>query len=165
MEIRVRKATAEDYDPLCELFDEGDALHRDHLPHIFQQPNGPAREKDYYLGLLADDNVALLIAEANAHLVGYVQAYLRDAPALPIFVSRHYAVVDAVVVSLEFQHQGIGRRLMDEAQAWAMARGATSIELNVYEFNETAIAFYESLGYRSLSRKMSKELRTDEAAG
>ncbi len=64
-----------------------------------------------------------------------------------------------------FQYHGIGRRLMDEAQAWASARGATSIELNVYEFNEDAIAFYERLGYRTLSRKMSKELGRDKAAG
>ena len=54
---------------------------------------------------------------------------------------------------------------MDEMQAWAIAKGATSIELNVYEFNETAISFYERLGYQTLSRKMSKQLRKDKAAG
>ena len=48
--------------------------------------------------------------------------------------------------------------LMHKMQAWAIEKGATSIELNVYEFNETAISFYEKLGYRTLSRKMSKEL-------
>ena len=46
---------------------------------------------------------------------------------------------------------------MEKMQAWAIAKGATSIELNVYEFNEAAISFYESLGYQALSRKMSKE--------
>jgi hypothetical protein len=42
MEISVRKATAKDYNSLCELFDEMDALHRDNLPHIFQKPGGAA---------------------------------------------------------------------------------------------------------------------------
>lgn len=165
MEIIIRKATPDDYCSLCELFTEVDALHRDNLPRIFQKPAGAAREADYYLGLIADENVALLVAQAGDSLVGYVHAIIKDAPALPVFVPRRYVVVDAVVVRSGFQFHGIGRRLMDEVQTWAMAQGATSIELNVYEFNETAIAFYERLGYLTLSRKMSKDLGSDKAAG
>jgi ribosomal protein S18 acetylase RimI-like enzyme len=48
---------------------------------------------------------------------------------------------------------------MDKVQEWALAKGATSIELNVYEFNETAISFYESLGYQTFSRRMNKDLK------
>ena len=165
MEISVRKATADDYNSLCELFDEIDALHRDNLPHIFQKPNGAAREKDYYLGLIADENVALLVAEVGENLVGFVHAIVRDTPAMPVFVPRRYAIVDSIVVKSGFQNHGIGRILMDKMQAWAIVKGATSIELHVYEFNETAISFYERLGYQTFSRKMSKELKKDKAAG
>ena len=76
-----------------------------------------------------------------------------------MFVRRRYAVIENLVVKSEFRKQGIGRILVDEVQEWAIAKGARSIELNVYEFNETAISFYEGLGYRNLSRKMSKELK------
>jgi ribosomal protein S18 acetylase RimI-like enzyme len=54
---------------------------------------------------------------------------------------------------------------MEKMQEWTITKGATSIELNVYEFNETAISFYERLGYRTFSRKMSKEPGKDSAAG
>jgi diamine N-acetyltransferase len=47
---------------------------------------------------------------------------------------------------------------MDKVHEWAIAKGATAIELNVYEFNKTAISFYQRLGYETLSRKMSKVL-------
>ena len=70
MEISVRKATSEDYSSLCELFDEIDALHRDNLPSIFHQPSSTAREQDYYLGLVADENAALFVSEAGEKLVG-----------------------------------------------------------------------------------------------
>jgi ribosomal protein S18 acetylase RimI-like enzyme len=162
MEISVRKAIAEDYISLCELFDEIDALHREALPHIFQIPNGAAREKDYYLGLIADEKVALLVAEAGGSLVGFVHAIARDTPAFPVFVPRRYALVDSIVVRSGFQNHGIGRILMDKMQEWAVAIGATSIELNVYEFNQTAISFYERLGYQTYSQKMSKELKKDK---
>jgi ribosomal protein S18 acetylase RimI-like enzyme len=163
-EISVRKAIANDYNSLCELFNEIDALHRDNLPHIFQKPGGAAREQDYYSGLIADENVALLVAEAGGKLVGFVHAIVRETPAIPVFVPRRYAIVDGIGVKSEFQNHGIGRILMDKMQEWAIAKGATSIELNVYEFNETAISFYERLGYQTFSRKMSKELKKDKAA-
>ncbi|OQA95517.1 MAG: Acetyltransferase (GNAT) family protein [Chloroflexi bacterium ADurb.Bin222] len=50
--------------------------------------------------------------------------------------------------------------LMGTVYEWALTKGASSIELNVYEFNKAAIAFYEKLGYETLSRKMSKALVT-----
>jgi ribosomal protein S18 acetylase RimI-like enzyme len=38
-----------------------------------------------------------------------------------------------------------------------MSKGADTIELNVWEFNRGAMAFYRQLGYRTTSRKMSKK--------
>ena len=49
---------------------------------------------------------------------------------------------------------------MNRMQDWALMKGAASIELDVYEFNETTISFYKKLGYQTLRRKMSKDLRT-----
>jgi ribosomal protein S18 acetylase RimI-like enzyme len=139
-------------------------LHRDNLPHIFQKPSGAAREQDYYSGLIADENGALLVAEVGEKLVGFVHAIVRDAPAIPVFVPRRYAIVDGIGVKSGFQNRGIGRILVGKMQEWAIAKGATSIELNVYEFNEIAISFYERLGFQAFSRKMSKELKKDKAA-
>jgi hypothetical protein len=58
MKIDIRRASVEDYSALCGLFDEIDAFHRINLPKLFQKPNGPVRELDYYLGLISDENVA-----------------------------------------------------------------------------------------------------------
>ena len=165
MAIQVRKATITDYEPLCVLFEEIDAYHRDHLPHLFKKPGGPSREHEYFAGLLADENVGFFVAEAGHQLVGFVYALVRDTPDIPIFVPRRFATVDTIVVASPFRRLGIGRQLMDTMQAWAIAKGAVSIELTVYEFNQTAISFYEQLCYQPLHRRMSKELKVDEAAG
>jgi len=162
MEISVRKAAADDYNALCELFDEVDSLHRDNLPHLFQKPDGAAREPDYYTGLMKDEDAALLVAESGKKLVGFVHAIVRDTPAFPVFIPRRYAIVDGIVVKAGFRNRGIGRTLMNQMQEWAIAKGATSIELNVYDFNEAAISFYERLGYQTFSRKMSKALKKNQ---
>jgi ribosomal protein S18 acetylase RimI-like enzyme len=66
-------------------------------------------------------------------------------------------IIDVVVRSA-FRTCGIGKMLVEKTEAWAAAEGAASIELNVYEFNEGAISFYERLGYQAISRRMSKAL-------
>lgn len=159
MHIRIRQATDADYDGLCALFAEIDVLHRAKLPHIFRKPDGAAREKDYLAGLMADENVALLVAEAGEQLVGVVHAFVKDAAAVRVFAPRRYVFVDSIVVKSGYQQQGIGKMLMEQMQAWASAKGAGSIELNVFEFNENAVSFYEALGFQAVSRRMIKELQ------
>jgi len=109
--------------------------------------------------LLADEKVGLFVAEAEGALVGFLHAIIRDAPAIPVCVPRRYAVIDSTGVKSSFRRHGIGRKLMDRLQEWAVRKGATAIELNVYECNETAIAFYRRQGYDTISRRMSRALR------
>jgi ribosomal protein S18 acetylase RimI-like enzyme len=161
MEINVRKAASADYGALCELFDEVDALHRKNLPQVFKKPNGPVRDYDYYLGLITDETVGLFVAERGKQLLGFVHVIIRQSPPIPVLVSRCYASIDSIGVKAESQNRGIGRTLSETATEWAIARGACAIELNVYNFNQTAIAFYQSLGYETISRKMGKMLKND----
>ena len=156
--ITIQPATDQDCEALCTLFNEVDAFHRDRLSHLFRAPDGPARERAYFQALMADSTNGLFIARVDGKAVGYVHAIARHTPDLPILVPRHYVIVDNIGVTSEYQHKGIGRLLMDKAREWACTKGATNIELNVYEFNAGAIAFYEELGYQTLSRKMSLQL-------
>ena len=159
MDLDIRKAAASDYDDLCALFDEGDTLHRKNLPHVFQKPRGPVRDRNYVLGLISDETVGLFVAQVEDHLVGLVCVIIKESRAVPIIVPRRYAVIDNIVVREGFRRAGIGRALMEKAQEWAATEGADSIGLNVWEFNKGAIEFYLQLGYGTASRKMSKRLR------
>lgn len=158
MKIGIRKATVKDYPALLSLFDEIDVLHRDNLPDIFQKPKGPARELDFYLYLISEKGHGLFIAIIDRNIVGFGHAIVKEAADIPILVPRRYVIVDSIVVKSEYKNQGIGRMLMEAMEEWAAKEGATSIELNVYEFNAEAINFYGKLGYRNLSRKLSKDL-------
>lgn len=158
MEMNIRKAVDSDYDDLCKLFDEGDALHFENLPCVFQESKDPARDEEYILGLVSDEDVGLFIARVGSQAVGLVCVIVRESPAVSIFVPRRYAEVDNLVVKQAFRHAGIGRALMGKAHEWVQAKGLDSVELNVYEFNRTAIEFYHNLGYATTSRRMSRQL-------
>lgn len=159
MQIIIRRAVEADYEHLCQLWDEVDRLHRQRLPHIYRQADGPVREWDYFAGLLADENVGLFLAELEGELMGFIHVLVAQARELPILVPRRFAVIDNLVVTEPARRLGIGRLLMEQVETWAREHGLTTIELTVYEFNQGAIALYEKTGYKTLSRRMSKTLK------
>jgi ribosomal protein S18 acetylase RimI-like enzyme len=63
-----------------------------------------------------------------------------------------------VYVDPIYRRQGIGRALMEHAQAWAKAQGYTQIGLQVFTTNQPAIDLYQQLGYQSRSISMMREL-------
>ena len=158
MDVVIRAAVDRDYEALCEIIDEVDQLHRERLPTRFQVADGPVRTRDFILNAIHAADVGLFVAQSGKSLAGFVHVVVRDTPEIPILVQRSYAVVDSLAVREDHRRGGIGRALMDKAEAWARAEGATSIELNVYAFNKPAIAFYRSLGYEVLSQRMTKRL-------
>ncbi len=164
-DIFVRPARATDYDGLCQVIAEVDALHREALPHIFRAADAPVRDRADVLSWIADEDIGLFVAEAAGEVIGFVQVVVRESPPVPIFVPRRYAVVDSLAVKAAFRGSGGGRALMAWAEKWASSRGAGAIELHVWEFNRDAIAFYERLGYATASRRMRKSLAPVELAG
>jgi ribosomal protein S18 acetylase RimI-like enzyme len=159
MDVRIRAATPQDYEALLPLFEEIDTLHRQQLPERFQKPVGPARERDFFLTALADGQTKFFVAEANGELVGHIHVVVRDTPPVPILRPRHFVHVDEIVVKATYRGHGVGRLLMEHAEAWAKRNGATEIELGVYEFNHEAQEFYRDLGYATFSRRMNKNLK------
>lgn len=158
MEIEVREATREDFDALNEILAEGDAYHREALPHIFRAADGPARPDEFLTLALADEDEVILVAESGGQVVGLAHVSVRESPDIPIFVPRRYAHVSTVVVREEVRRMGVGRALMERVHRWALGKGLTEIELGVWEFNQAARAFYEQLGYVTTRRTMTRRL-------
>lgn len=154
MNFSIREATQGDYEGLCDVFAEVDTLHRKALPHVFREPDGPARTKEYISGLIANEDVSLFVAEREGQIIGLVQTIIRQAPDIPIMVARQYAMIGDLVVRKRFRRSGVGQSLVEGAHQWALDKGVAQVELSVWEFNKEAIAFYEKLGYRTASRRM-----------
>jgi ribosomal protein S18 acetylase RimI-like enzyme len=75
---------------------------------------------------------------------------LRDGDALIASVMTgfdgHRGWVYYLAVAPDRRREGLGRRLMDAAEAWLRDRGAPKIQLMVRTTNEEALGFYEALG-------------------
>ncbi len=108
----------------------------------------------------------MLVAEAEGRraaaapppLLGAVLVRIYDTPADPAMVASRRAHIEALIVDHQHRRNGIGTALMDAATTWARARGAIEVVLTVWAGNAAAEAFYERLGYRAVSRVLSKSI-------
>lgn len=143
-----------DYDVLCKIFEEGDEYHQQALPHIFKKPDGSVRTKEFISSIIANEDEVLFVAEFNDTIIGVIHIRISEAPYIDIMVPRRYAVIDNIVVLNVHRGKGVGKMLMKKAHEWISSKEIKHIELHVWEFNQSAIKFYEKLGYTTASRKM-----------
>jgi GNAT superfamily N-acetyltransferase len=64
---------------------------------------------------------------------------------------RHGIWLEDLFVLPEYRRLGLGRELLAELAAEALARGYARLEWNVLDWNEPALRFYRSLGAQALS--------------
>jgi ribosomal protein S18 acetylase RimI-like enzyme len=159
---RVREATAADVDVIVALFLEGDWHHHRGVPAAFAEPSPPVRSREHVENIINSERSAILLAEHEGEVAGFVHVEERSAPAGPVFVPQQFLLVDSIVVTESLRGSGAGQSLMEAAYAWGRTRSLASVQLNVWEFNAEAIRFYERLGYTTLSRRMSLPLPSTE---
>ena len=66
--------------------------------------------------------------------------------------------ISDVWIDGDYRRRGIGIQLVNECELQAKSKGASEIRLQVYSTNQPASILYGRLGYRTISRMMSKKL-------
>jgi len=114
---------------------------------------GRQHSSEKYAGWLRDSASAAWIAEVEPGQapVGYLVLTNADLP-LPD-ISPDDAEVKRVYLLNRFRGAGLGRRLMQEAETFARARGIRRLLLGVYSRNDEAISFYERLGFQRVGER------------
>ena len=158
MMLTIETAELSQYKLINEIVKEGHQEHVLALPHIFKQVENVMPES-YYKELLTDPNSDVLVAIGNGEVVGYAVIELKEAPAFDSMMPRVFAYVNDIGVKGTYQRKGVGKDLFDACVMWAKTKGASSLELNVWEFNERAISFYTDKGMISTSRKMTLDIK------
>lgn len=152
----VRYAKKEDLERVNEIRKMVNDVHVNGRPDIFR---GGFNENlgEYIYEIWNTESKDILVAERDGVICGFACIQIVDKPETPFMHARQYYDVDEFGVDEKFRRQGIATELMEFIRADAKERGINRVELNMWEFNEGALAFYEAVGFRTYRRYMELE--------
>ncbi len=151
----VRFARKEDYEAINALRAPVCALHSNGYPALFK----PVFAKDHQervLKMMEDPEQDVLVAEKNGQLLGFAMVEYIKREETNSMYAVHEAHIVEIGVDETSQGKGIGTALIQAVKDAAKVRGCRSVQLDVWEFNKSALRFYEKLGFVTLRRKMEQ---------
>ena len=160
--IAIRPATEADLDQALILYHEFHEFHVQGVPDRLRvpAPYDDAAARETLTHILYSQDAALFVAEQQERLVGLAEVYLHhDAPHAAA-ISFTYGHLQSLIVTESLRGTGLGRRLVEAAERWASARGATEMRLACWEFSGGPLPFYEALGYHTIKRTLAHPLST-----
>ncbi|NTW48562.1 MAG: GNAT family N-acetyltransferase [Chlorobiales bacterium] len=134
-EISVRPAEPNDIDDLLDLLKILFSIEIDFTFNDTVQREG--------LRLMLEDKAsrAVMVAEYGGQVIGMatVQSHISTASGAAV------GIIEDVVVKQSFRGRGVGKKLLDEIEAWAKQHGMKRVQLLADRTNDPALKFYDSL--------------------
>lgn len=156
----IRLAAEQDIDQLILLYTEFHEFHVLGVPDRLRRPDtyDEAWLRDALRTILSSDDAALFVVDSGEELLGLAEVYLRQDEPHSLTVAHRYGYLQSLIILASHRKKGLGKQLVTAAQQWAKERDAMEMQLNTWEFEAGPLAFYETLGYRTLKRYLVTDL-------
>jgi len=153
----IRECQSEDLPQVETCFVElQDFLHRLE-PNVLE---GKAAKQyfEFMLAYCAKTAGKVFVAEVDRQVVGFVCVWGKVSSEELDEVPSEYAFISDLVVLSQYRGQGLGRSLLERAEAYACSLGVTKIQLQVLPTNTGALQLYSSEGFRTYHMLLTKDL-------
>lgn len=154
MDIRIRKAVPEDCVAIRPLQEESTKLHRDGRPELFKGTTQFYTPEEFQEKLADSKNTVLIAEDETGAVVGYVSATVITNRNNPNFFDYDLFFIIDICVSSAHRRKGIGKQLFDACKTRAKELHCQTMDLRVWSFNQSAVAFYESCGMHNRVQNM-----------
>jgi GNAT superfamily N-acetyltransferase len=165
--VEIREARPGDGEALARIWMENAEYYFDRFPEHFRVPSdeGFVGRLEQALARERDDSRFWVVAEMDGEVAGQLLAHLE----LPVESAerqmlRHLAVtrllIDAVGTANAYQRRGVASALVEAAEEWGRANGASVAVLDTYVRSELSMPFWEKrMQYTPHSMIFQKSLR------
>lgn len=126
-------------------------------PDIFR-PGFCQELKDVVYGMWQDEDKDIIVAERDGVICGFACVEYIERPQSPYNLERKFYHVSEFGVDTAFRRQKVATELFAFMREHARKKGFGRIELDMWEFNEGALKFYESVGFCTIRRYMECSL-------
>ena len=149
--MTVRFAQEKDFERVNELRRQVNDLHTEGRPDIFK-PGFPDELRDCIIGK------TVIVAESGENIIGYCVVSPVHKKETLFQYGREFLEIDEIGVDPDCRRQGAGSAMMHFIESYAKEKGYSRIELNMWAFNEEALAFYEAAGFSTYRRYLEKSI-------
>ena len=153
MEPVIRRAVGDDCQKILKLLSEVEAIHQKGRPDIFRV-NGTKFTEDELVRMFTDDTKPIFVADVDGEVMGYAFCVLGEIKDDTMLLDAKTLHIEDVCVDENTRGTGIGGKILDYVLEYAKESGIDRVDLDVWEFNDTARAFYEKHGFRVQKRRM-----------
>lgn len=154
----VRFAKEKDLDRVNELRKQVNDIHVEGRPDVFKAGFGE-EIRDFAKIILESENSDIIVVEHDEKICGMACVDYVNRPETPYGKARSFYHVQEIAVDAKFRRQGVAKELLEFMIADAKKRKLDKIELDVWEFNDSAIKFYEKVGFSQTRRWMEYEVK------
>ena len=151
--LKIRFAKKPDLEEVNALRRQVHMVHAKGRPDIFRRKFGRKLAEHIY-DFFGGKTSKVVVARSEGVIVGLAVMETVERPKSPYSKARRYLRVTEFGVDKAHRRQGIGKRLFDFIKQYAAGNGFDTIELDVWEFNQGALQFYESQGFTTYRRYM-----------
>ena len=145
-DIIISRAEERDVPRILDLLLQVNRVHASARPDLFLD-GGRKYTADALRGILRDSARPVFAARKDGVLVGYAFC-IRQTHAGSNEPPHTTLYLDDLCVDEGARRTGIGKQLFEYVCAYAKAEGDHNVTLNVWNGNDAALRFYESLGMR-----------------
>ncbi len=149
----IRFANEGDLDRVNVLRKQVNDLHVQGKPEVFK-PGFCAELRDYVRVIFADPRQRIVVAEKDGVLCGFAVLNHITRPDNPFMFERDFLDIDEFCVDRDHRRQGVASAMIRFIREYAREQGFSRVELNMWEFNQDALAFYEKAGFKTFRRYM-----------
>ena len=153
----VRFAEEKDLNIINELRKQVNDIHVEGRPDVFKSGFG-TEIRDFAKVIMNGENSDIIVAERNGVICGMACVDYVDKPETPYSKARSFYHVQEIAVDVNYRRQGVAKELLEFIITDAKKRKLGKIELDVWEFNDSAIEFYQTVGFRQTRRWMEYEV-------
>ena len=155
--MTVRFARENELERVNELRKQVNDLHVKGRPDIFK-PGFSEELADHVYTIRNDPDQKIIVAERDDILCGFAVLHHIRKPENPFMFERDFLDIDEFCVDEAFRRTGVATEMIAFIRSYAKTQGFDRIELNMWEFNGDALAFYEAAGFKTYRRYMEMRI-------
>ncbi len=159
----VRYAKREELEAVNKIRKQVNEVHVKGCPDIFREDGWPFIGPFIYTRF-DEENSEVIAAAIEDEIVGFTVVQYIAKPETPFNKERKYCHVEEFGVDENHRRKGIAAAMIDFIKEAARKRGFKRIELDMWEFNDGALAFYERAGLKTFRRLMEIDVEAKETS-